>query len=100
MTTKTDADDSSTDHETIHDVNDLNLGDEVITSKGDAMDVKPLEVVNIQTIDGDTVVTIQGDWSNARKYDLTESKFSSPVMPDVGIVTVKRVSKADDEVSA
>lgn len=91
-----DSDMNDNTEEEITDVSELNVGDEVITSKGDSMDVKALEVTDIQEIDGDLTATIEGDWANSRKYSLVESKFGI-TMPDVGIITVKRVSEAEPE---
>ena len=85
------------DGEQIWNLDELNVGDEVITSKGDRMDVKPLEVIEVQEIDGTLSATIQGDWANAVKYELVNSDKFGITMPDVGIITVKRVSEAEPQ---
>ena len=82
--------------EQIQNIEELNVGDEVITSKGDAMDKKPLQVNKIQIIDGTLSATIQGTWANARKYELVNSDKFGITMPDVGIITVERVAQRGD----
>ena len=83
--------------EQIRNIEELNVGDEVITSKGDSMDKRPLEVREIEEHDGTLTATIQGRWKNARKYDLVDSELTGIAMPDVGIITVERVATAGPE---